>query len=125
MRNFKNFPIQFYSYLWLIYIATLVLCGNRIMSSVGSHSCHFSLADSRVADWIDSTSYQRTMALAIEIYSYFLYHKLMQKYVERLLYRFMLWTRLMASLFGNLSAKIEKEESLLVSLKSLFTRPHK
>lgn len=103
-RRFKNFPIQFFSYLWLIYIATLVLCGNRIMSSVGSHSCHFLLADSRAADWIDSMSYQRTRALVIEIYSYFLYHKLMQKYVECLLYRFMLWTRLI----GNLSAKIGK-----------------
>lgn len=65
-KNIISFEIL--SYLWLIYIVTLGLFCNRRVSSVGSHSCHFLFVDNMV-DLIDSKYYQRTMALAIEIYS--------------------------------------------------------
>lgn len=75
MNKFHNCLIE--SYLWLIYIATLELYGIRIASSVGFHSCQFLPAGSITVDLIDSMCYQRTMALAIEICSYFNSQKFM------------------------------------------------
>lgn len=69
------------SYLWLTYIATAAPYGTRTMSPAGSHSYQFSAVGSIATGFVDSMCFQRTMALVVEIYSYFDSDKLMYSYV--------------------------------------------